>query len=113
MVDHIGHEFDDGSKVELRLTGTLDSWYGKRLCLYKLSDKDGNVLCEGEDFALSPLHTRMEEAFDDFVAFVRRDGERFYYGLPDSEDDELLFHVDLGVWAGEHYDELSILVAGE
>jgi hypothetical protein len=101
-----GYRFTDGSLLEVDDTGD-----------YIITNADGEVLDDtmkngggGGMRAGAMGWEDYGEVMDDLAAFLQHDGERFSYMGDDEPDmDDLIFDERVARWAGEHYDELSIL----
>lgn len=101
-----GYTLDDGSLVEV-------DQYGD----YRITDANGTVIAEtvdshpGEGYGLRFGTTPEDygEIMDDLAGFLCHDGQFFYYEADWPMPDELNFSEAVAMWAGKHYDELSIL----
>lgn len=94
--------FDDNSTIEVSVHGG-----------YVLTDPNGEVLNEGNDFQPGAGVTCWADVLCAFVSFMEHDAETYRHFMGPVPDDEIhdgyLFGDDGAHWCYQHEDELSYL----
>lgn len=117
---------EDGSLLEVALTGGNEQGTGKPQVRYTVTDAGGTTLAEGTDLYLSPLapddtEGAEREALASLLDFIGHDkeryemsdrgswGKRYPAGADELNEGELLMGVALAAWADAHAMDLDML----